>query len=51
MKEYNTFRCKGQVKPWVYKSFEIVECDGSIAHKLNLPKELGGIHDVFHIFN
>ena len=51
MKEYNTFRYIEQVKLWMYKSFEIIECDGNITHKLNLPKVLSGIHDVFHISN
>ncbi|XP_022041022.1 uncharacterized protein LOC110943593 [Helianthus annuus] len=45
------FGKKGKLIPRYIGPFEIIECVGSVAYKLKLPKELSGIHDVFHICN
>ncbi|GJU82651.1 hypothetical protein Tco_1285016 [Tanacetum coccineum] len=31
--------------------FEIIEKVGPLAYKLDLPKELDGVHDTFHVSN
>ncbi|KAF5802176.1 putative nucleotidyltransferase, Ribonuclease H [Helianthus annuus] len=45
------FGKKGKLSPRYIGPFEIIECVGSMAYKLNLPEELSGIHNVFHICN
>ena len=45
------FGKKGKLSPRYIGPFEIIECVGSVAYKLNLPEELSGIHDVFHVCN
>ncbi|KAJ0743436.1 putative nucleotidyltransferase, Ribonuclease H [Helianthus annuus] len=45
------FGKKGKLSPRYIGPFEIIECVGSVAYKLNLPEELSGIHNVFHICN
>ncbi|OMO65975.1 reverse transcriptase [Corchorus capsularis] len=42
--------CKGgKLAPRYIGPFEIVERIGPVAYRLNLPSELGRIHDVFHV--
>ncbi|KAF5772018.1 hypothetical protein HanXRQr2_Chr13g0571881 [Helianthus annuus] len=45
------FGKKGKLSPRYIGPFEIIECVGSVAYKLNLPEELSGIHNVFYICN
>ena len=45
------FGKKGKLSPRYIGPFEIIECVGSVAYKLNLPEELDGIHNVFHVCN
>ena len=45
------FGKKGKLSPRYIGPFEIIECVGTVAYKLNLPEELSGIHNVFHICN
>ncbi|GJU91588.1 putative reverse transcriptase domain-containing protein [Tanacetum coccineum] len=45
------FRKKGKLAPRFVGPFEIVEKVGPVAYRLDLPKELNGIHDTFHVSN
>ncbi|GKF19484.1 putative reverse transcriptase domain-containing protein [Tanacetum coccineum] len=45
------FGKKGKLAPRFVGPFEIVEKVGSMAYRLDLPKELNGVHDKFHVSN
>ncbi|GJR95866.1 putative reverse transcriptase domain-containing protein [Tanacetum coccineum] len=45
------FRKKGKLAPRFVGPFEIVEKVGPVAYLLDLPKELNGVHDTFHMSN
>ncbi|GJR94828.1 putative reverse transcriptase domain-containing protein [Tanacetum coccineum] len=45
------FGKKGKLAPRFVGPFEILERIGSVAYRLELPKELGGVHDTFHVSN
>ena len=45
------FGKKGKLSPRYIGPFEILECIGHVAYRLNLPQELSSIHNVFHISN
>ncbi|KAL8252150.1 hypothetical protein R6Q59_035843 [Mikania micrantha] len=45
------FAKKGKLAPRYVGPFEIIECIGPVAYMLNLPDELSGVHDVFHVSN
>ncbi|GKB09181.1 hypothetical protein Tco_0837493 [Tanacetum coccineum] len=45
------FGKKGKLAPRFVGPFEIVEKVGLVAYRLDLPKELNGIHDTFHVSN
>ncbi|GJV60927.1 putative reverse transcriptase domain-containing protein [Tanacetum coccineum] len=45
------FRKKGKLAPRFVGPFEIVEKVGPIAYRLDLPEELNGVHDTFHVSN
>ncbi|GJW00169.1 putative reverse transcriptase domain-containing protein [Tanacetum coccineum] len=45
------FGKKGKLAPWFVGPFEIVEKVGHVAYRLDLPKELNGVHDTFHVSN
>nr|GEZ50195.1 putative reverse transcriptase domain-containing protein [Tanacetum cinerariifolium] len=42
------FRKKGKLAPRFVVPFEIIEKVGHMAYRLDLPKELNGVHDTFH---
>ena len=42
---------RGKLNPRYVGPFEIVERFGLVAYKLNLPDELSGVHNVFHVSN
>ncbi|GJU20481.1 putative reverse transcriptase domain-containing protein [Tanacetum coccineum] len=42
---------KGKLAPRFVRPFEIIEKVGPVAYQLNLPEELNGIHDTFHMSN
>nr|GEU81118.1 reverse transcriptase domain-containing protein [Tanacetum cinerariifolium] len=41
----------GKLSPWYIGPFEIIERIGPMAYKLELPKKLYGIHNMFHVSN
>ncbi|GJZ80914.1 hypothetical protein Tco_0645908 [Tanacetum coccineum] len=45
------FGKKGKLAPRFVGPFEIVEKVGPVAYRLDLPKELNGVHDTFHVSN
>ncbi|GKC95658.1 putative reverse transcriptase domain-containing protein [Tanacetum coccineum] len=45
------FRKEGKLSPRFVGSFEIVEKVGPVAYRLDLPEELNGVHDTFHVSN
>ncbi|XP_076927057.1 uncharacterized protein LOC143590474 [Bidens hawaiensis] len=45
------FRKKGKLSPMYIRPFRIVARVGKVAYKLDLPKELEGIHSTFHVFH
>ncbi|GJS55596.1 putative reverse transcriptase domain-containing protein [Tanacetum coccineum] len=42
---------KGKLAPRYVEPFEILERIGLVAYRLRLPKELGSVHDTFHVLN
>ncbi|KAJ9547266.1 hypothetical protein OSB04_019809 [Centaurea solstitialis] len=45
------FGKKGKLSPRYIGPFRITECIGAVAYKLDLPVELGGVHNTFHVSN
>ncbi|KAJ9544943.1 hypothetical protein OSB04_024650 [Centaurea solstitialis] len=45
------FGKKGKLSPRYIGPFRITERIGAVAYKLDLPVELGGVHDTFHVSN
>ncbi|GJR81483.1 hypothetical protein Tco_0152268 [Tanacetum coccineum] len=45
------FRKKGKLTPRFVRPFKIVEKVGPVAYQLDLPEELNGVHDTFHVSN
>ncbi|GJV01760.1 putative reverse transcriptase domain-containing protein [Tanacetum coccineum] len=45
------FRKKGKLAPRFVGPFEIIEKVGFVAYRLDLPEELNGVHDTFHVSN
>ncbi|GJU97675.1 putative reverse transcriptase domain-containing protein [Tanacetum coccineum] len=45
------FGKKGKLAPRFVGPFEIIEKVGSVAYRLDLPEELKGVHDTFHVSN
>ncbi|GJU70992.1 putative reverse transcriptase domain-containing protein [Tanacetum coccineum] len=45
------FSKKGKLAPRFVRPFEIVQKVGSMAYRLDLPEELNGVHDMFHVSN
>ncbi|GJV44341.1 putative nucleotidyltransferase, ribonuclease H [Tanacetum coccineum] len=42
---------KGKLAPRFFGPFEIMEKVGLVAYRLDLPEELNGVHDTFHVSN
>ncbi|GJV03288.1 putative reverse transcriptase domain-containing protein [Tanacetum coccineum] len=45
------FGKKGKLAPRFVRPFEILEKVGQVAYRLDLPEELNGVHDTFHVSN
>ncbi|GJT23956.1 putative reverse transcriptase domain-containing protein [Tanacetum coccineum] len=45
------FGKKGKLAPRFVRPFKIVEKVGPMAYRLDLPEELNGVHDTFHVSN
>ncbi|GJZ34297.1 putative reverse transcriptase domain-containing protein [Tanacetum coccineum] len=45
------FRKKGKLEPRFVRPFEIIEKVGPVTYRLELPEELDGVHDTFHVSN
>nr|GEV38335.1 putative polyprotein [Tanacetum cinerariifolium] len=45
------FGKKGKLAPRFVGPFDIIEKVGHVAYRLDLPKELNGVHDTFHVSN
>ncbi|GJX09013.1 hypothetical protein Tco_0198872 [Tanacetum coccineum] len=45
------FGKKGKLTPRFVGPFEIIKKVGPVAYRLDLPKELNGVHDTFHVSN
>ncbi|GJR99052.1 hypothetical protein Tco_0315561 [Tanacetum coccineum] len=45
------FGKKGKLAPRFVGPFEIIEKVGPVAYQLDLPEELNGVHDTFHVSN
>nr|GEU54184.1 hypothetical protein [Tanacetum cinerariifolium] len=45
------FGKKGKLAPRFLGPFEIIEKVGPVAYRLDLPEELDGVHDTFHVLN
>jgi hypothetical protein len=45
------FRKKGKLSPRFIGPFEITERIGNVAYRLDLPQEVGNLHNAFHVSN
>ncbi|GKE26638.1 putative reverse transcriptase domain-containing protein [Tanacetum coccineum] len=45
------FEKKGKLTPRFVGPFEIIEIVGPVAYRLDLPEDLNGVHDMFHVSN
>ncbi|GKA59264.1 putative reverse transcriptase domain-containing protein [Tanacetum coccineum] len=45
------FGKKGKLAPRFVRPFEIIEKVVPVAYRLDLPEELNGVHDTFHVLN
>ncbi|GKA01864.1 putative reverse transcriptase domain-containing protein [Tanacetum coccineum] len=45
------FGKNGKLAPRFVRPFEIIDKVGPVAYRLDLPEELNGVHDTFHVSN
>ena len=49
LKGHQRFGVKGKLAPRYVGPYRIIEKNGAVAYKLELPTALEGVHDVFHV--
>jgi hypothetical protein len=49
MKGVSHFRINGKLAPWYIGPFPVLEQYGPVAYRLQLPKTLSTVHNVFHV--
>jgi hypothetical protein len=49
MRGLRCFKIRGKLAPRYIRSFKILEQRGEVAYQLELPPQLSGVHDVFHV--
>jgi hypothetical protein len=49
MRGIRRFNVKGQLAPRYIGPFKVLEQKGEVAYRLELPPNLSGVHDVFHV--
>ena len=49
MRGVKRFHTKGKLSPRYVEPFKIINRRGEVAYQLELPKQLSGVHDVFHV--
>jgi Tfp pilus assembly protein PilZ len=49
MKGVKRFNMKGKLAPRYIDPFKILARRGEVAYQLELPENLSGVHDVFHV--
>jgi hypothetical protein len=49
MRGIHRFNVKGKLAPRYIGPFKMLERKGEVAYRLELPPNLSGVHDVFHV--
>jgi exosome complex RNA-binding protein Rrp4 len=49
MKRVKRFNMKGKLSPRYVRPFKVVARHGKIVYQLELPENLSGVHDMFHV--
>jgi hypothetical protein len=49
MRGTHKFKVKGKLAPRYVGAFKIVDRKGEVAYQLELPPQLSGVHNVFHV--
>jgi hypothetical protein len=49
MRSVKRFNMKGKLAPRYVGPFKVIDRHGEVAYQLEMPKNLSGVHDVFHV--